>query len=72
MGNMPVVEVGGRKVRVKRLLSEGGYACVYKVRPRSHGGEMIHQMLSPLVYGPCSPTESGIHSGKAKAEAGCC
>lgn len=31
MGNMPVVEVGGRKVRVKRLLSEGGYAHVYKV-----------------------------------------
>lgn len=32
MGNMPVVEVGVRKVRVKRLLSEGGYARVYKVR----------------------------------------
>lgn len=31
MGNMPVVEVGVRKVRVKRLLSEGGFAHVYKV-----------------------------------------
>ena len=31
MGNMPVVDVGGKKVRVKRLLSEGGYAHVYKV-----------------------------------------
>lgn len=31
MGNMPVVDVGMRKVRVKRLLSEGGYAHVYKV-----------------------------------------
>lgn len=31
MGNMPVVDVGMRKVRVKRLLSEGRYAHVYKV-----------------------------------------
>lgn len=67
MGNMPVVEVGGRKVRVKRLLSEGGYARVYKVRPHSHGGEMIHRAISLLVYGPRFPIESEMHSGKSEA-----
>lgn len=28
---LPVVEVGGRKLRVKKLLSDKGYAYVYKV-----------------------------------------
>lgn len=48
MGNMPVVDVGNKKVRVKRLLSEGGYAHVYKVCNRAPW-RFFYQDVSPSL-----------------------
>lgn len=61
MGNMPVVDVGNRKVRVKRLLSEGGYAHVYKVS--STAGQIFCRIVAVVVVGRTERTSDfSLHS----------
>lgn len=66
MGNMPVVDVGNRKVKVKRLLSEGGYAHVYKVcNPAWWRFFYLDVVPSFLLFVPKSIVDSVLSSPNA-------